>query len=133
MKRSAYLWPALLLSLSAHIAPAQTPSAAPPKLDRIDNVDDTPITIGAKQAPVHEITQKREGGVITEETVKSGPSTYTVRAAPVNGNTLPGDTFGHANHGAQWTVMQFDLGKKKTPAKDEEAGADDSAPPPVTK
>lgn len=131
MKRSAYLWPALLLSLSAHIASAQTPSAAPPKLEKIEEPTGDPITVTAKQAPAHEITQKREGGVITEETVKSGPSTYTVHNAPVNGNTLPGDTFGRTNHGAQWTVMQFDLGKKKKSAKEEDAAEDNSAPPPV--
>ncbi|WP_295995555.1 hypothetical protein [Rugamonas sp.] len=131
MKRSAYLWPALLLALSAHVATAQPPSAAPPKLEKIEDTGDDAITVNARQAPAHEITQKREGGVITEETVKSGPSTYTVHTAPVNGNTMPGDTFGRTNHGPQWTVMQFDLGKKKKASKEEDASADDNAPPAV--
>src|SRR4051812_11480716 len=54
-----------------------TPSSAPPQLDRVDN--DTPITTTTKPAPSKKITEKREQGRVTEVTVKSGPSTYTMK------------------------------------------------------
>ena len=48
MTRISHLWPALLLTLSAHAAMAQsTPSQAPPKLEKIEEVGDDAITVTA--------------------------------------------------------------------------------------
>jgi hypothetical protein len=132
MTRTSSLLPALFLSLCVHAAYAQAPSAAPPKLEKIEEIADDSITVTAKPAPERQITEKREGGRVTEAKVKSGKSTYTVKPNTPAGSALPGDAVGSANRGPQWTVMEFDLGKKKKKTADEEA-ADTSAPPPPSK
>jgi|EP01034_Spumella_vulgaris_P038739 hypothetical protein len=127
--RASTIWPVLILALSS-VAQAQTPSAAPPKLDKIEEVD-TPITVTTKPANERKVTEKREGGRVTEAKVKSGPSTYTVKAQNTTSTTaLPGDAAGSANRGPQWTVMEFDIGKKKTKQKEDEAAEETPAPPP---
>jgi len=133
MKRISPLWPALLLMLGAHAAFAQsTPSQAPPKLEKIEDVADDAVTITSKQQQKSEtqISERRDNsGNVVETTVKSGPSTYTLRPSHPAGTALPGDRTGGPLRGAQWTVMEFDLGqKKKKPVEDE--AADTSAPPP---
>lgn len=125
--RTSTFWPVLILALSSY-AQAQTPSSAPPKLDKIEDVD-TPITVTTKPGNERNITEKREGGRVTEATVKSGPSTYTVRANKLNSTALPGDAAGSANRGPLWTVKEFDIGKKKTKQREEDAD-DAPAPPP---
>lgn len=134
MMRISPLWSALFLSLSALCASAgaQTVSDAPPKLDKIEEIANDPITVGSKPAPEKKITEKREGGRVTEAKVKSGKSTYTVRPNTPAGSALPGDAVGSANRGPQWTVMEFDLGKKKKKSKDD-ASADDAAAAPPEK
>ena len=131
MTRISTLWPALLLTLSAHTAFAQsTPSQAPPKLERIEEIADDPITVTAKPAPESKITEKRDNsGNVTEATVKSGPSTYTLKPNRPAGTSLPGDATAGNNRGPQWTVMEFDLGKKKKKTTEEEGGSDNTAPP----
>lgn len=131
MTRISTLWPALLLTLSAHTAFAQsTPSQAPPKLERIEEIADDPITVTAKPAPESKITEKRDNsGNVTEATVKSGPSTYTLKPNRPAGTSLPGDATAGNNRGPQWTVMEFDLGKKKKKTTEEEGGPDNTAPP----
>lgn len=133
MMRTSTLWQVLLLALCAQVgvASAQTPAAGtPPKLEKIEEVADDPITVNAKPATAEKkITEKREGGRVTEAKVKSGKSTYTVKPNNPVGSALPGDAVGSANRGPQWTVMEFDLGKKKKKTPEEEA-ADTSVPPP---
>jgi hypothetical protein len=133
MKRISLLWPALLLTLGANAAFAQsTPSQAPPKLEKIEEVADDAVTITSKQQQKNEtqIAERRDSsGNVVETTVKSGPSTYTLRPAQSNGTALPGDRTGGPLRGAQWTIMEFDLGQKKKKTVDEEP-ADTSAPPP---
>jgi len=127
--RLSTIWPVLILALgNAALAQAQAPSAAPPKLDKIDEID-TPITVTNKPKE-KAVTEKRDNsGNVTEVKVKSGPSSYTVKPKNTTTSTaLPGDAAGMANRGPQWTVMEFDLGKKKTKQKDDEG--DDNAPPP---
>lgn len=129
--RLSTIWPVLILALSnAALAQpqAQTPSTAPPKLDKIDEID-TPITVTNKPKE-KAVTEKRDNsGRVTEVKVKSGPSTYTVKPKNTTTSTaLPGDAAGMANRGPQWTVMEFDLGKKKTKQKEDEA--EDNVPPP---
>jgi hypothetical protein len=134
MTRISSVWPALFLTLLAHQASAQsTPSQAPPKLEKIEEVDDG-VTITSKQNSESRITEKRDNsGNVTEATVKSGPSTYTLRPNHPAGTALPGDALSGNNRGPQWTVLEFDLGgKKKKKTTDEEAAQDSStnAPPP---
>jgi hypothetical protein len=130
MTRTSTLLPALLLMLgvTAQALAQSTPSQAPPKLEKIEEPVGDPITVTSKPAE-NKITEKREGGRVVEATVKSGPSTYTVRPNHPAGTALPGDAMGGANRGPQWTVMEFDIGKKKKKAADEDSAADTSAPP----
>ena len=136
MKRISPLWPALLLTLSAHTALAQsTSNQAPPKLEKIEEVADDPITVTAKPAAESKITERRDNsGNVVEATVKSGPSTYTLRPNHPAGTALPGDALGSSNRGPMWTVKEFDLGKKKKKNPEEEASDNDApAPPPPAK
>ena len=129
MKRISPLWPALLLTLSAHTAFAQsTPSQAPPKLEKIEEADD-PVTISSKQQAESKITERRDNsGNVVEATVKSGPSTYTLRPNHPVGTSVPGDAMSGAPRGAQWTLFEFDLGKKKK-APENDAASDNNPPP----
>jgi hypothetical protein len=136
MMRTSTLWQVLLLALCAHVGsagaqtPAQAPASTPPKLEKLEEVADDPITVNAKPAAAEKkITEKREGGRVTEAKVKSGKSTYTIKPNNPVGSALPGDALGSANRGPQWTVMEFDIGKKKKKTPEEEA-ADTSVPPP---
>lgn len=133
MMRTSTLLPALLLTLATHAALAQsTPSQAPPKLEKIEEVADDPITVTAKQTQEHQISEKRDNsGNVVEATVKSGPSTYKLKPNHPAGTALPGDALGGANRGAQWTVMEFDIGKKKKKTTEEDGSADTAAPPAV--
>lgn len=133
MTRTSILVPALLLTLGAHAAFAQsTPSQAPPKLEKIEEVADDAITVTAKPTPEHKITEKRDNsGQVVEATVKSGPSTYTLKPNRPAGTALPGDAMGSANRGPQWTVMEFDIGKKKKKTTEEDGSTDTTAPPAV--
>ena len=122
----------LLLTLVAHAAFAQsTPSQAPPKLDKIEEFADDSINVTAKPGTEGKITERRDNsGNVVETTVKSGPSTYTLRPNHPVGTSLPGDATSGPQRGAQWTVMEFDIGKKKKKTPDEEAVQDNAPPPP---
>lgn len=131
MKRTSLLWPALLLTLSAHTAFAQsTPSQAPPKLEKIEEAGDDAVTISSKQQQSQtQITERRDNsGNVVEATVKSGPSTYTLKPNHPVGASLPGDMTSGNPRGPQWTIFEF--GNKKKKAPEDEAVADDNAPPP---
>lgn len=127
--------PAALFSvLSALFAPcalAQQPASdAPPKLEKLEEGEAPAITIrkGDGQA---KITEKREGGRVTEATVQSGKSTYTVKPSDQQpGNAQPGDAQSGAR-AAQWKVLEFDLsGRVKNTAEPEGTQADNRVPPP---
>ncbi|MGO4379287.1 hypothetical protein AB4Z19_13495 [Pseudoduganella sp. RAF19] len=122
----------LALSLVATAAVAQqAPSKAPPQLEQIEEVDN-PITVTTKPGSDKQVQEKREGGRITESTVKSGKSVYTVNHRPPAGTAMPGDTMGQAIRGPAWTVMEFDIAAKKKKRSAENAAAEDAAeaPPP---
>ena len=136
MKRISPLWPALLLTLGAHTAFAQsTPSQAPPKLETIEEGSDDAVNVKDKSASEGKITERRDNsGNVVEATVKSGPSTYTLRPNHPAGTALPGDALGSSNRGPMWTVKEFDFGKKKKKTPEEEAASDnDAATPPPAK
>ena len=152
MLRISSLWNTLSLCLIAHAgaafaqtAPAQTParppapapakpSEAPPKLEIIE--PDTPArpTINATPKSARggtRITEKKQGGRVTEVNVQAGRSNYTMRPNAPAGNAQIGDVqSGNAIRPPQWTVMEFGPGKKKT--AEETAAETADAPPPKT-
>ena len=126
VSRLAPLW----LLAHAGIAMAQQPAQTPPKLERIEEGSDTPITVTPpKSAQGNKITEKKQNGRVTEVTVKSGPSTYTMKPNTPAGNAQPGDAVSNGLRPPQWTVMEFDLGKKKKTDK-EDVPQEAPVPPP---
>lgn len=107
--------------------PAAQP-AQPPKLERIEEGSDVPVTITPPKTGGARITEKREGGRVTEAKVKSGGSEYTMRPNTPAGNAQPGDAVSSSTRAPQWTVLEFDLSKKKN--TDKEAAAQEAAAPP---
>lgn len=130
MLRTSPLWKILSLCLVAHaglaVAQQATPSSAPPKLERVDEGGDAPITVAPPKAGGSKVTEKREGGRVTEVQVKSGPSTYTMKPNTPAGNAQAGDATASGLRAPQWQVMEFDLSKKK---KTERDGTDEAAAP----
>ncbi|WP_199271802.1 hypothetical protein [Pseudoduganella flava] len=130
----------LFALLLAAAATAQAQSGTPPKTEPVQDAD-TPITVTTKPGRETTTTVKRDGGRITEETVHSGGSTYTVKPANPNSTQLPGDAGGPQVRGPQWTVMEFDIAKKqKQRSADAAAAAENAAdvpppppPPPATR
>ena len=142
MPRIPALAPALSLCLLAHagLALAQTtPSQAPPKLERIEEGSDTPITVTPPKSSKSKITEKKEGGRVTEVTVQSGKSTYIMKPHVPAGNAQPGDGQTGAIRAPQWKVLEFDLGKKKKTDREDDGASTEATPakpappPPVTK
>ena len=133
MARISSVWKILMLGMLAHVSLAQaqqTPSSAPPKLERIEEGSDTPITVTPQQRNDKKITEKREGGRITEVQVTTGKSSYTMKATPPDSVMQTGDTTGSTLRPPQWKVMEFDFGKKKQSAGDEGAAATTATAPP---
>jgi hypothetical protein len=133
MARTSSVWNILLLGMLAHVSLAQAqqaPSTAPPKLERIEEGSDTPITVTPPQRGAKKITEKREGGRVTEVEVKSGKSTYTMKANPPDAVAQPGDTASGSLRPPQWKVLEFDLFKKKQKELSEAAAAATAAAPP---
>lgn len=130
VSRLAPLW----LLAHAGMAMAQqsspTPPATPPKLERIEEGSDVPITVTPpKSSQGTKITEKKENGRVTEATVKSGPSTYTMKPNTPAGNAQPGDAVSNGIRPPQWTVLEFDLSKKKKTDK-EDVPQEAPVPPP---
>ena len=122
MRRTSMLLKFLSLGLLAHASLAmaqQTPSQAPPKLEVIEEVTDTPITVTPPKSGGTKITEKKEGGRVTEIKVKTGKSSYTMKPNIPAGNAQPGDGQSSAIRAPQWTVLEFDLGKKKKTSKED--------------
>jgi hypothetical protein len=135
MSRTSICFTTLTLCLLAHagIATAQQPpSEAPPKLERIEPGSDVPATTVEPRARTR-ITEKKQGGVVTEVEVQSGKSTYVMKPNVPAGNAQPGDAESSRIRPPQWKVLEFDLtGKKRKSgiATADEAAADVPAPPP---
>lgn len=109
------------LALSAHAQnqPADKPSEAPPKLEKLEEVD-SGATI--RKDDGKKITESRQANNDRETTVKTGKTSYVVRPNKPAGSSLPGDTQSSPNRAAQFKIMEFDLGAKKKP-KDADAAA----------
>jgi hypothetical protein len=119
----------LCLLAAAGQAFAQTGQPTPsPKLERVPDTD-APLSVAPKREGGTQITEKREGGQVTEVKVKSGKSRYTVKPNNKVGNAQRGDAQSSDSRAPQWTVLEFDLGKKK-PKEGTPAPADVPPPPP---
>jgi len=134
MLRKSSIWKLLSLCLLAQTgaALAQTkPSEAPPKLERIEEGSDTPITVTPKRESPRSISEKKEGGQTKEVTVKSGKSTYTMKGTNPASVTQTGDGVGSTLRPPQWKVLEFDLSRKKQTERDAEAAEAAAAAPPA--
>lgn len=121
------------LVLAQPATPAQPPTRpgeAPPKMEVIEE-GSGPIAPRKQGGP--KITEKKVGGVVTEVKVQSGKSSYTLKPNTPAGNAHPGDGQSNALRGPQWTVLEFDLGKKKKSDKEEVPEAALVPPPPPPK
>jgi hypothetical protein len=139
MSRTTSVWKTLLLGLLAQgsLAQAQqTPSTPPPKMERIEEGSDIPATITPKDRSPVKVTEKRDGGRVTEVEVSSGKSTYTMKANPAGAVAQPGDPASGTLRPPQWKVLEFDLFRKKQKERDATeaaaaaAGVTAEAPPP---
>jgi hypothetical protein len=137
MPRKSFCLKILSLCLLAHagLAAAQQqppPSEAPPRLERIEPGSDVPATtLPPPQGTT--ITEKKQGGLVTEVQVQTPVSTYTMRPNVPAGNAQPGDAQSSAIRAPQWTVLEFDLSGKKgaaTGSADAAAQTADAPPPP---
>ncbi|MES2017142.1 MAG: hypothetical protein V4484_11660 [Pseudomonadota bacterium] len=134
MLRTPVFFKLLSLCLLAHVGLAtaqQKPSEAPPKLEIIEQGSDTPITIAPPKQGGTKITEKKEGGRVTEVKVKSGKSSYTMKPNNPAGNAQPGDGTSNTLRAPQWTVLEFDLGKKKKTDRENVPEPAPAPPPPA--
>jgi hypothetical protein len=121
----------LALAQQAQQTPTQKPpSSAPPKLERIEEGSDTPITVTPQQRRGAKINEKREGGRVTEVEVTSGKSSYTMKGAAPGSVVQTGDNTGSTLRPPQWKVLEFDLSRKKQKTGEAADAATADAPPP---
>ena len=114
VKSSSILGLGLLLGYLPLIVQAQsTPASTPPKLEKIEEVPDSGITIRKPESNANKAVEKRVNGKVTEVQVKSGKSNYVVKANPETGNNPKGTVQGDGNRGAQWSILEFG-GKKES-------------------
>lgn len=107
---------------------AQRPSDAPPRLERIEEGSDVPITVTPPRTGGTRVTDKREGGRIVESRVNANGSQYTLRPNTPAGTAQPGDVVSNDTRPPTWTVLEFDLNRKKN--TDKESTATEAAVPP---
>jgi hypothetical protein len=136
MSRTSTCLKTLTLCLLAHAGVAaaqQPPSEAPPKLERIEPGSDVPATTVPPRGRTR-ITEKKQGGTVTEVEVQSGKSSYVMKPNRPAGNAQPGDAQSSQIRPPEWKVLEFDLtGKKRKSAAavaDEAAAAAADVPPP---
>jgi hypothetical protein len=135
MSRTSTCLQTLTLCLLAHAgfaAAQQPPSDKPPKLERIEPGSDVPATTLPDRART-KITEKKQGGTVSEVEVQSSGSTYTMKPNQPAGNAQPGDANSSRIRPPEWKVLEFDLTKKRKSAAavaDEAAATADAPPPP---
>lgn len=123
---------AAVLLANAGAAMAQTkPSEAPPKLERVEEGADAPVTIVPKRDERRKVRETRDGGQVKEVQVQSGNSTYTMKGKNPASVTETSVGMGSTLRPPQWQVLEFDLSKKKQAQRDEEAAAAAAAAPPA--
>jgi hypothetical protein len=98
---------------------------AEPKLEKLEDSEPPSLKIGKPVgAPKVTVTEVKDGVKGREVKVESGKSTYYVRPNEQVGNSLPGDAQSSTNRGAEWKVMEFDLGSKKKKEEDKSDSTD---------
>ena len=121
-----------LASASAVFA-QQTPSSAPPQLERIEPGSDTPVTITPQTSTKNKISQTQDGGRVKEVQVSAGGSHYTMKGVRPGSVAEMNAQGGTTVQPPQWKVLEFDMNKKKK-SDPEAAGSNATvdAPPPQT-
>jgi len=140
--RLPLLAPCLTLLLAAQAGPAlaqqaaqpqSTQNQAPPKLERVEPGSDVPATTIPSRTRT-QITERRDGGQVTEVEVNSSGSHYTMKPNTPPGNAVPGSN-ANSIRAPQWKVGEFDLsGKRRAAAEagtNTPAAADVPPPPPM--
>jgi hypothetical protein len=120
---------------ASQAAAATSAVTPPPKTEPIEDTLAPSITIPTPKTE-RKITQKTEQGKVTEVTVTTGGSTYILKPNATVGNAIPGDVQSTVNRGAQWKILEFNLGEKTPHNKDDNAGSgvkpsESALPPPV--
>jgi hypothetical protein len=105
--------------------PEQHETADGRKLEKLEETDPPAVKIG-KPPTEHKITETRDDSGVKETKVETGLSTYYVRPNTQVGTAQPGDTQSTTNRGAEWKVLEFNLGEKKK-KPDEEVPEDTGA------
>lgn len=122
------------LGFAADAASTSSPSSAPPKMEKLDEGPESGVTIRKPDNP-RKITEKKTNGKVTEINVKNSKSEYVLKPNEPAGATIRGEVQSNKVRGAQWKVMEFDLGQKKKSKKErdaENAAAErDAATPPA--
>jgi hypothetical protein len=114
VKSSSILGLGFLLGCLPLVVQAQNaPPSTPPKLEKIEEVSDSGITISKPETKNNKMVEKRANGKVTEVQVKVGKSNYVVKANPETGNNPKGTVQGDGNRGAQWSILEFG-GKKES-------------------
>jgi hypothetical protein len=105
--------------------PAQPPLAPvppPPEMENLNEVEAPAVTIQTPQEQREKtITEKREGGKVTEVKVESKNSTYYLRPKPI-GTPVTGAADSAPQTNPTWNVKEFDWGGKKQPKSNPGAG-----------
>ncbi len=101
---------------SATTADKQTPDGR--KLEKLDDPEPPAVKIG-KPPGEHKITETRDDSGVKEVKVETGVSTYYVKPNQQVGNAMPGDAQSSFNRGAEWKVLEFNLGEKKKKTEEE--------------
>lgn len=119
----------LALMLASTAVHAQTPAKAeappPPKLEKLEEGPDPKgISVAKPEPKTKQVEKRNNSGKVTEVEVKSGKSSYTLKANPEVGNAPKGTVQGDANRAAQWTILEFG-GKKEV----KEGNPPDALPP----
>ena len=127
--RCLFLCAALAIPL---VAQPQANKAAPPTMQRLEEGEAPAVTIRNPDSD-KKITEKREQGVVTEVQVKTGKSSYKLKQSAGAGNAAAGDAQSNTVRAAQFTVHEFDLGRKPVGEKQEDNTLQPAPPPPTKK
>ncbi|HEY4318391.1 MAG TPA: DUF2782 domain-containing protein [Herbaspirillum sp.] len=102
--------------------PAAAPAPPPPEMENLNEVEAPSVTIQTPQEQREKtITEKREGGKVTEVKVESKNSTYYLRPKPI-GTPVTGAADSAPQTNPTWNVKEFDWGGKKQPKNNPGAG-----------
>jgi hypothetical protein len=133
--RSFKVWPiaAGLVASCATILPAAAQQGnnapPPPQMEKLEEGQEPAVTI-RKPGEERKIEEKRApGGKVKEVKVTKGKNTYYLKPNDPAGSAQPGDQEAAGNRAAQWEVMEFDLGRRKTKEGEQPEPAAPAAPP----